>query len=143
MSRTVGGKRDSFVIHAQKGTHDCGVAALATLIGSTYERAFVAAVATSPDFESSGLSIDEVITMAKGFGRKLVRVNHRRVNLREHTGLLVVNWHRSQWKRHGARGHWVVLSEGTIIDPSGPAHGKARDYLVINKGRAGTLLQEQ
>jgi hypothetical protein len=131
------------LIHAQRQGHDCGVSALASYLGTTYEDTFVAAVATSKDFSRRmGLTIPDMITMAAAFGRRLVRVDYRRVDLEEHIGILGVNWHRSQWKRHGASGHWVILREGTIIDPVGPRYGDAHDYLVVNKGRAGTLLRE-
>jgi len=132
------------LIHAQRRSNDCGVAALASFIGTSYEDMYVAAVASSPTFlAKQGLSIPDMITMAAGFGRRLQRLDYRRVDISEHIGILGVNWHKSQWKRHGATGHWVILREGTIIDPVGPSYGDAHDYLAINKGRAGTLLQER
>lgn len=132
------------MIHAQRRGNDCGVAALASFIGTSYEDVFVAAVATSQSFmHRQGLSIPDMITMAAAFGRTLTRVHYRQVDLEEHIGILGVNWHRSAWKRHGATGHWVILRAGTIIDPSGPSYGDAADYLAVNKGRAGTLLQER
>ena len=131
------------LIHAQRKGYDCGVAALASFLGTTYEDAYVAAVATSTDFKRRlGLTIPDMITMAAGFGRRLVRVHYRRVDLDEHVGVLGVNWHQSQWRKHGATGHWVVLRAGTIIDPAGPSYGDAHDYLTANRGRAGTLLRE-
>lgn len=129
-------------IHAQRRSHDCGVAALASFLGTTYEDMYVAAVAASDHFmRGQGLTIPNMIRMAEAFGRTLRPLHWRKVDVDEHTGILGVNWHRSQWKRHGAQGHWVILRAGTIIDPSGPSHDDATDYLVTNKGRAGTLLQ--
>lgn len=129
-------------IHAQRKEHDCGVAALASFLGTTYEDMYVAAAAVSPTFlQRQGLTIGEMIRMARAFGRRLVRLNYRRVDLDEHVGILGVNWDRSVWKRHGAQGHWVVLRAGTIIDPVGPSHYDSDEYLVSNKGRVGTLLQ--
>jgi len=129
-------------IHAQRRSHDCGVAALASFLGTSYEEAFLAAVLVSPTFlRRDGLSIPQMLKMAEAFGRPLRRVPWQRVDLEEHTGILGVNWHRSVWKHHGCQGHWVVLRRGTIIDPAGPSHDDAVDYLVTNKGRAGTLLQ--
>lgn len=130
-------------VHAQRRGHDCGVAALASLLGTTYEDMYVAAVAASPSFvERNGLSVAEMLKMAKAFGRPLKRVDFRRVDLDEHVGVLGVNWAKSEWKRHGATGHWVVLRCGTIIDPAGPSYDDAHDYLATNKGRVGTLLRE-
>lgn len=130
-------------IHAQRQSHDCGVAALAGYLGSTYEDAYVAAAATSEAFlRRQGLTIADMITMAREFGRTLVRTHYRKVDLDEHVGILGVNWRKSDWKRHGATGHWVILRAGTIIDPVGPSYGDAADYLAVNHGRVGTLLRE-
>lgn len=129
-------------IHAQRKGHDCGVAALASFIGTTYEDMYVAAAAVSPSFlQRHGLTIPEMIRMARAFGRDLVPVHYTRVDLEEHVGILGVNWHRSMWRKHEATGHWVVLRKGTIIDPVGPSHDDAVDYLACNKGRVGTLLK--
>lgn len=129
-------------IHAQRRTHDCGVAALASFIGTTYEDMYVAAAAVSPTFlKRDGLTIPQMIRMASAFGRTLVRRGYRSVDLDEHVGILGVNWHRSAWRRHGSQGHWVILRAGTIIDPVGPSHSDALEYLLCNKGRVGTLLQ--
>lgn len=129
-------------IHAQRRSHDCGVAALASFLGTAYEDMYLAAVASSDTFHrGQGLTIPDMMKMSLAFGRPMVRLHWRKVDLDEHTGILGVNWHRSQWKRHGASGHWVILRAGTIIDPVGPSHDDATDYLVTNKGRAGTLLQ--
>jgi hypothetical protein len=132
------------IIHVQRQGHDCGVAALASFIGARYEDVYCAAIATSDSFmRREGLTIVDMVNMAAGFGRTLVRVHYRRVDLDEHTGVLGVNWHRSMWKKHGAPGHWVNLWNGIIYDPSGPEARDAHEYLCINKGRAGTLLKEQ
>lgn len=132
------------IIHAQRQGHDCGVAALASFVGSRYEDMYVAAVACSHAFmRGEGLSIPDMIRMAQSFKRTLVKVHYRHVDLDEHVGILGVNWHRSMWKKHGSQGHWVILRAGTIIDPVGPSYADAAEYLAINKGRAGTLLKEK
>jgi hypothetical protein len=119
------------------------VAALATFLNIPYEEMFTAAVAQSKAFRrGDGLTINELLAMAKAFRRPLVRLHHRRVNLEEHSGILGVNWHREEWSARGGSGHWVVLRTGTIIDPSGPTFSDASDYLAVNRGRAGTLLHE-
>ena len=131
------------LIHAQRRNYDCGVAALAGFLGVAYEDAYVAAIAASATFRSrQGLSIPDMIAMARGFGRTLTRTHYKRVDLEEHVGILGVNWDRSVWRKHGSQGHWVILRAGTIIDPSGPCYSDAADYLITNKGRAGTLLRE-
>jgi hypothetical protein len=118
------------------------VAALASFLGTSYEDAFLAAVMVSPTFlRRDGLSIPQMLKMAAAFGRPMRRVPWQRVDLEDMSGVLGINWHRSMWKHHGCQGHWVVLRRGTIIDPVGPSHDDATDYLVTNKGRVGTLLQ--
>ena len=130
-------------MQAQRRTHDCGVAALASYFNIAYEEIFVAAVAQSRSFAGgAGLSIPEMIAIAKAFGRKLERVHYRQVDLEEHSGILGVNWDRSMWKQHGGTGHWVLLRTGTILDPVGFRFADATDYLTLMKGRVGTLLRE-
>jgi ABC-type bacteriocin/lantibiotic exporter with double-glycine peptidase domain len=143
-SKTIQRRQVSNLIHKQRSDHDCGVAALASFVGSSYENCYLAAAAQSASFmRGGGLTINDLIVMANAFGRTLTRLDHRKVDLEEHVGILGVNWDRSMWKRNGATGHWVILRNSTIIDPSGPSYGDAADYLAVNKGRAGTLLQER
>jgi len=131
-------------IRAQRRSNDCGVAALASYIGTTYEDAYAAAVVMSKGFvRGQGLSIPDMMAIAEVFGRPLKKVHWRRVDLDgDSTGILGINWHRSTWRIHGCQGHWVVLRRGTIIDPSGGACYDAHEYLAINRGRAGTMLSE-
>jgi hypothetical protein len=130
-------------IHAQRKGYDCGVAALAGYIGTSYEDAYISAAATSTTFlKRQGLTIEDMIKMAKMFGRTLVPTDYRKVDIEEHVGILGVNWRKKDHKKRGASGHWVILRAGTIIDPSGPSYGDAADYLAVNKGRVGTLLRE-
>ena len=129
-------------IHKQLSEHDCGVSALATYLGISYGDVYVAGAIVAPGFvQDGGLSIDNLRDIAKSYGRKLERVHWRRVDLAKHSGILGVLWDKSQWRKHGCRGHWVVLSAGTIIDTSDLSYDKAEAYLKKNKGRAGTLLQ--
>ncbi len=130
-------------IHKQRSSHDCGVAALASYLDMPYEHVFVAAAAKSKTFlNGDGLTIPDMIGMAKAFGKDLRRVHYKRVDLSKHVGILGVNWEREDWEERGGSGHWVLLRHGTIIDPEGPSYSAAADYLRIRRGRAGTLLQE-
>lgn len=130
-------------IHAQRGSNDCGVSALASFFDLPYEDIYMAAVKLSPAFarKRDGLTIAAMLAIAKAAGRPLTRVYWRHVDLDEHTGVLGVNWNYPK-KHGGAVGHWVVLRAGTIIDPSGPSHDNAWDYLAKQQGREGTLLKE-
>lgn len=108
-----------------------------------YEDVFVAAVLTAPHWKrSGGLTMREVIATAARLGRQLVPIHYRNVDLEEHAGILGINWNQPK-KQGGASGHWVVLREGTIIDPVGPAVWDCDEYLRVEDGRAGSLLVER
>lgn len=127
---------------AQRRSFDCGVAVISMWAHMRYEDVFVAAVQTAPRWKrSGGLSTRQLIAIAQRVGRHLVPVNYRKVDLEEHTGILGINWNKP--KNHGADGHWVVLFEGVIVDPSGPEVWDAASYLQVNNGRAATLLVEK
>lgn len=126
---------------AQRRDQDCAVSALAMFCHLRYEDVFVAAVRSAPEWKRyGGLTLREVISTARRLGRRLAPVSWKRVDLEEHAGILGINWNNP--KEQGGAGHWVVLREGTIIDPSGPAIWDAAEYLTANNGRAGTLLVE-
>ena len=107
-----------------------------------YEDVFVAAVRTAPHWKrDGGLTVREMVATARRLGRRLLLVNWHRVDLDEHVGILGVNWNKPEQQQ--AHGHWVVLREGTIIDPVGPDVWDADEYLKTNNGRVGTLLVER
>jgi hypothetical protein len=124
---------------------DCGLAALSHYLHVPYEDVYVAAAKAVPKFSrTSGLTLKGMQAVALRLGTTLSVVNYRRVVLDEHTGILGLNWvvrrgGREVIARHG---HWVVLREGTIIDPSGAATWDADDYLLTNKARIGHLLTD-
>lgn len=131
-------------IYPQRKSYDCGVAALATYVNIPFEDVYAVALACSSTFQrKQGTTVEDLQKMAKVFSHPLKRLDYRRVDLEEHNGILAVNWHRSVWKRHGCRGHWVVLRNGLIIDPSGGTITDAEEYLTVNRGTVGTLLQEK
>lgn len=128
-------------IYTQRRSNDCGVAALASLLGCSYEDVYVAAVKMSPAFRKrDGLSIPNLLKMASALGAPLTRVHYRKVDLYLHSGILGVNWDQRDWKKRGCTGHWVVLHQGTIIDPADSSYSDAATYLHAHRGRAGTLL---
>lgn len=132
------------IITRQMADHDCGVAVLSTFLSIPYGDVYVAGAIVAPGFaRNGGLSIDQMLKMARMYRRPMERVHWRKVNLSTDCGILGVNWDKSQWKKHGAAGHWVILSRGTVIDPSDLSYDLAVDYLTKYKGRAGTLLREK
>lgn len=128
---------------AQRRDQDCGVSALAMFAHLRYEDVFVAAVQTAPHWKrDGGLTVRELIAAARRLGRRLSPLHWRRVDLDEHAGVLAVNWNKPK-EQNGSAGHWVVLREGTIIDPRDPSVWDADEYLKTQNGRAGTLLVEK
>jgi ABC-type bacteriocin/lantibiotic exporter with double-glycine peptidase domain len=127
----------------QRRDEDCAVTAIAHFFALRYEDVFVAAVRANPTWKrDGGLNIDQMIATARLLGRRLKRVNWRRVDLEESTGILVVNWNRPK-EHHGSSGHWVVLREGHILDAAPPALHDADEFLRQYNGRVGTLLVER
>lgn len=132
------------IIHAQSYGDDCGVSALCSFLDVPYGDAYAAALKAAPGFaDNGGLTIDDTVKAARGLGFKLKRVHWKRVDLVRDSGILWVNWDAERIKRTGIDAHWVILSAGTIIDPSDLSYDLAHKYLAETKGRAGTLLREQ
>ena len=131
------------IVEYQRRSNDCGVAALATFLDIPYVDIFIGAVAVSDRFarHNDGLTVRAMLDVAAAYGRPLKRLHYRRVDLYEHVGVLGINWHQDTWRIHGGSGHWVVLRCGTVIDPSGPSYHDPDEYLTVNRGRVGTLLQ--
>lgn len=125
---------------AQRRPFDCGVAALATLIHVEYSDVFYVAARVAGDRIRRGLTIAEMIRIAKRFRHPLARLHPAKVDLDNDSGILSVSWtDRPRW----ADGHWVVLRRGTIIDPDKAAVWDADDYFGFYKAKAGTLLVER
>jgi len=126
---------------AQRHPGGCGISCLASWCGLSYEDVYVAAVAVHPRIPQQGANVVEMLAIAKRLGRVFTRLDYRKVDVEESEGILGVNWNVP--KAHGgAKGHWVLLRRGLIIDLDGtPAQvADADEYLLAHKGRAGTLL---
>ena len=129
-------------IIAQRRDQDCAVAALGWFFHLRYEDAFVAAVSVQPNLiRGGGLTVREIQRVGERLGRPLRRVDRRRVDLEEDSGILIVNWNEPA-KQDGSYGHCVVLRKGTIICPRLPSAWDAAEYLAAENGRIGTLLVE-
>ncbi len=122
----------------QRKDWDCGIAALAFYSHIPYEEVFVGVVRRLTKAEyRRGLYIIELIKVAADLGLKLKKVHWRKVDINEDIGILSINW------KDQRDGHWVVLREGTIIDPADPSVWSAEDYLREKEGRVATLLVEE
>lgn len=97
----------------QRGLGDCGIAAVATILESSYEDVFVEAAKVDKDRRGrSGIHLARLVTLGKKLG---VAFHLKRPwNLDTDEGLLVVRWLR----RRKDRLHLVVLAHGVIVDPA-------------------------
>jgi ABC-type bacteriocin/lantibiotic exporter with double-glycine peptidase domain len=133
-------RRRGVVVQRQRHDWDCGVAALAMLLGLPYGDVAAAARAlygtTMPT--RRGLGIYHLEEMAAALGRTLRRVYKRPGYLTGATGILGMNGGSMCWA-----GHWVVLKAGVIVDPDGGDVWSVDDYLAETKSRPATLLVEE
>jgi hypothetical protein len=126
----------------QRKDWDCGVAALATLLGKSYGDVSAAVRELFPDGQAkirrAGLNIYETETVAAHFGVTLRRRYRTKGNghLEGGTGILGILSPKMHWA-----GHWVVLKDGThVVEPDGGEVWKLNDYLQRWNARPATLL---
>ncbi len=91
---------------AQKHDNDCGVAALASITGKSYEDVFYAFGAP---VHKTGVEMGDIVAAAAKLGIRM-RLK-RRIRLDEDTGILGV-----KTPNRTSKGHVVVLEEGRIYD---------------------------
>lgn len=106
-----------------------------------YAEAFYAAARIAGPKIREGLGVAQLQRIASRFKRRLVRVHWRRVDLEEDSGILGIKWNdRPIW----ADGHWVILRNGTIIDPDPTSYRvwEADLFMKHHKARPVTLLAE-
>jgi ABC-type bacteriocin/lantibiotic exporter with double-glycine peptidase domain len=122
---------DVLAIVPQRQRMDCGVAALAMLVGQPYEDVFAAATHVQPKVGKVGLYQKELIAIAELLGVTLER--KRRPDLDTDVGILNV--------RNTKLGHYVVLHAGVIADPAGGlVFFDVDDFLALGHFTARTLL---
>lgn len=133
-------RRRGVKVIAQQHRWDCGVAALAMLLGLPYGdvAAVTRALYGSTYPTKRGLGIYHLEAIAQALGRSLRRVYRRKDYLAGQTGVLGVNGGEMNWA-----GHWVVVKAGAIVDPDGAEVWDALDYLRRYKARPATLLVEE
>lgn len=116
---------------------DCGVTAIAMLLGVAYGD--VAQVVKDnikdPLLKRRGLILRQLEQVLKVFGFNTRRVYRREGYLDEASGILGLNGGLC-----GPHGHWVVLKAGMILDPSGGEAWEIDDYFKTAACRPATLL---
>ena len=126
------------ILLAQRRDFDCGVASLAMLYRVPYEDVYAAAVAVVTNgkrLRAVGLHTYDLQTIAKRFQRPLSYLHYRRVDLDTQIGILSINY-------TSGIGHWVVLHQGTILDPTDAEVWDADEYVKQPGTRHGGLLIE-
>lgn len=119
-----------------RGDADCGVAALSSYTGESYEDVYVAVAAVDPAHRGkNGLHNVQVLAAAKRMGIRLVPT--RCFDLDEDEGVLRLRWNDPR-KRRG--GHFVAVVNGKVRCPSGDERDW-RDYMALYGGRPCTLLK--
>lgn len=132
-------KRRGVVVLRQRHDWDCGVAALAMLLGVQYGdvAASCRAIWGSTQPTRRGLGLYHLETLAESLGRSLRRVYRQQGYLQGQTGVLGMNGGEMCWA-----GHWVVLKAGALVDPDGGDVWAIDDYTKRHKCRTATLLIE-
>ncbi len=121
----------------QRKDWDCGIAALAMLTGKPYGDVshIVRETVRDPKLKQRGLLLRQVEDVAAALGMPLQRVYRSKGYLAQATGILGVNGGMCD-----PHGHWVVLKDGMVFDPSGAEAWAVADYLRAGKCRPATLL---
>jgi ABC-type bacteriocin/lantibiotic exporter with double-glycine peptidase domain len=120
----------------QRANGDCGIAALATLLDAAYEDIYLAAAAVDSRHGKSGLRQRDMVAIAKILGVRLKR-KRSAINLACDEGILDVKW----IKKRTYAGHYVVLGNGVIVDPSDGRIADPEDYLLEESCALGSLLE--
>lgn len=131
-------KSSGIKVVPQKKDYDCGIAAMAMLLGISYGdvSAVVRALYGTTKPNPRGLMLYHMEEIADQLNAPLKRVYKAKGYLSGKTGILGMNGGRMD-----AAGHWVVLKDGdTILDPDDASVYKLYDYIEENGCRTATLL---
>lgn len=121
----------------QRGSDDCGVAALATLLSDRvgYEDVYAAAIAVDRERRTgTSLLSRQVVAVAKRLGLELAPA--RAYDLDCDTGVL-----RLYDRLTPPRGHFVAVRYGLLWDPEDGYAAPWRMYRARHRARFGTLLR--
>lgn len=121
----------------QRHDWDCGVASLAMLLDIPYGDAaqIVRDVIDDPLLKKRGLILRQLEEIFDHLGQPTKRVYRSNQYLEGRTGILGLNGGDCD-----PCGHWVVLKDGMIIDPSGGEVHKPDEYMTKFGCRPATLL---
>ena len=111
---------------------DCGIAAAAMLFGLSRDEAVACCAAVRPQVLSHGLTMGNLLEIAKILGSRAAWVQKGHYDLHEDTGVLYVE--------DATTGHVALLWEGRIIDGNGECWLDPDDYLAHYRYTVGALL---
>lgn len=133
-------KRRGVRVVAQRKPYDCGVAALAMLIGRPYGdvAALVRELVEPAKLRRRGTTIADLSAIAGRLGASLRPVHRARGYLEAH-GAGILGMIGGQMDRAG---HWVVWKAGAVVDPDGGEVWALEDYLRRFRCRSTVLLVE-
>lgn len=121
----------------QRTDWDCGVAAIAMLLNIPYNdvAATVRAIITDPKLKKRGLILYQLEDVIEYHGFKTKRVYRKKDYLEGATGILGLNGGTMD-----SAGHWVLLRDGMIVDPSDASVNDPDDYIKENNCRPATMV---
>lgn len=121
----------------QKKSWDCGVASLTMLLDIPYKDVMQAVrdIINDPKLKQRGLILRQMEELLHHFGFKTRRVYRKDGYLDGANGILGLNGGDCD-----PAGHWVVLKDGVIVDPSGGDAYSVEEYLKEFGCRPATLL---
>lgn len=115
---------------------DCVVAALASLLGLTYNDALIHCATVNPDVLTHGMNWKDTRKAAKRAGVAMRVLKSGRFDLSEATGLLCVR----RKKGRTTEEHAVLLWAGRICDGNGELWMTVDDYCTAYGYKATSLL---
>ena len=105
---------------------DCAVSALATILRVPYEEVLVVAARRYPTVLVDGLVNEDMIWIAKMFGRILVERTGEEIDYRKAIGILGAHLKEQPEEDE----HAVVLSHGLVFDPDSKGEiWRVRDWI--------------
>lgn len=128
---------DGTIVVKQRTDWDCGIASIAMLLNVPYNdvAATVKAIIDDPKLKKRGLILYQLEMVIESFGFKTKRVYKRKGYLDDATGILGLNGGTMD-----AAGHWVLIKDGMIVDPSDGTVNDPDEYIKENKCRPATMV---
>lgn len=126
------------IVVPQRKDWDCGVASIAMLLNVPYADVSTVVFRTLTDHKKlkrQGIILYELEEIIGKFGFKTKRLYKKEGYLENATGILGLNG--GDCAPHG---HWVVIRDGMIIDPSGGEVWSPEDYMKAARCRPATMV---